>query len=332
MSSQDGLQDSAILMLALGEESAAEVFKHLSPKEAQMVGEAMARIRTTKKEKVEEVIARFRADTEGQGMLVDDTNKYIRTVLTRALGEERGGLLIDRILQGGDVSGIESLKWMDAASVGELIRGEHPQIIASILVHLERDHASAILQQFSERTRNDVMLRIATLDGIQPNALRELNDVLGRVLAGSDKLKKSKLGGSKTAAEILNFMNGNQDQVVIEAIRETDPDLAQKVIDQMFTFDDLIKLEDSAIQLILREVQSDQLVIALKSTEPSLREKIFKNMSQRAAETLREDLESKGPVKISDVEAQQKDILKIVRRLIEEGQIALVTGTEEGYV
>jgi flagellar motor switch protein FliG len=156
--------------------------------------------------------------------------------------------------------------------------------------------------------------------------------VLGRVLAGSDKLKKSKLGGSKTAAEILNFMNGNQDQVVIEAIRETDPDLAQKVIDQMFTFDDLIKLEDSAIQLILREVQSDQLVIALKSAEPALREKVFKNMSQRAAETLREDLDSKGPVKISDVEVQQKDILKIVRRLIEEGQIALVTGTEEGYV
>lgn len=329
---EDGLLDSAILLLALGEDSASEVFKHLTPKEVQRLGEAMAKVKITKNEKVDEVLERFRAETEGQSSLVSDTDAYIRNVLTRALGEDKAGLLIDRILQGGDVSGIESLKWMDAASVAELIRNEHPQIVASILVHLERDHACAILQQFNERTRTDVMLRIATLDGIQPNALRELNDVLSKVLAGGDRLKKAKLGGSKTAAEILNFMGGNQDVAIVEAIRESDPDLAQKILDQMFTFDDLSKVDDKGIQTILREVQSDELIIALKGADPELREKIFKNMSQRAAEAMREDLESKGPVRMSEVEAQQKEILKVVRRLSDEGQIMLAGGGDDGFV
>jgi flagellar motor switch protein FliG len=175
------------------------------------------------------------------------------------------------------------------------------------------------------------MLRIATLDGIQPNALKELNDVLSKVLAGGDRLKKAKLGGSKTAAEILNFM-GNHDSVVIESIREADPELAQKIMDQMFTFDDLLKLEDRAIQALLREVQTDQLVIALKSADPELREKVFRNMSQRAAEALREDLDSRGPVRVSEVEAQQKEILKVVRRLADEGQIAIGGGGEDAFV
>ena len=328
----NGLMDAAILLMSLGEDSASEVFKHLSPKEVQRLGETMATVKTTRNDKVGEVLEKFRAATADSSTLVGDTDAYIRNVLTRALGEDKAGLLIDRILQGGDVSGIESLKWMDAASVGELIRNEHPQIIASILVHLERDHACGILQQFNERTRTDVMLRIATLDGIQPNALRELNDVLSKVLAGGDRLKKAKLGGSKTAAEILNFMGGSQDVAIVEAIRESDPDLAQKILDQMFTFDDLNKLDDKGIQAVLREVQSDALVIALKSADPDLREKIFKNMSQRAAETMREDLESKGPVRVSEVEAQQKEILKVVRRLADEGQIALAGGGDDGFV
>ena len=198
---EDGLMDAAILLLAMGEDSASEVFKHLAPKDVQRLGETMAKVRSTKTDRVDAVLERFKVESAGESMLVEDTDAYVRNVLTRALGEEKAGLLLDRILQGGDVSGIESLKWMDVASVVELIRNEHPQIIASILVHLERDHACAILQQFNERTRNDVVLRIATLDGIQPNALRELNDVLSKVLSGGDRLKKAKLGGSKTAAD-----------------------------------------------------------------------------------------------------------------------------------
>src|SRR5690606_36104712 len=198
-------------LLALGEDAAAEVFRHLTPKEVQRLGETMSRTRTTSRERLQSVLERFQADAGDLSTLVDDNDEYIRSVLRRALGEDKAGLLIERILQGGDVSGIESLNWMDPQSVAELIRNEHPQIIASILVHLERDQASAVLLQFTDRLRNDVMLRIATLDGIQPNALRELNDVLTRVLAGGEKLKRKKLGGTKAAAEILNFFGSSNE-------------------------------------------------------------------------------------------------------------------------
>lgn len=325
---EQGLVDSAILLLALGEDAAAEVFRHLGPKEVQKLGETMSRTRTTSRDRLQAVLDRFHADAGEQSTLVEDNDEYIRSVLRRALGEDKAGLLIERILQGGDVSGIESLKWMDPQSVAELIRNEHPQILASILVHLERDQASTVLMHLTERLRNDVMLRIATLDGIQPNALRELNDVLTKVLAGGEKLKRKKLGGTKAAAEILNFFGGSNETIVLDAIREQDPDLAQSIADQMFTFEDLNRLEDRAIQLLLREIPNESLIVALKGADAEVRERVFRNMSQRAAETLRDDLESKGPVRLSEVEAEQKEILKTVRRLAEEGQIALGGGDD----
>ncbi len=327
----DGLENSAILLLALGEEAASEVFKHLGPKDVHRLGEAMAGIKSPKRDKVDSVLERFRLEAEQISSLTEDSSGFVRKVLNRALGEDKAGLLADRILQGSDVSGIESLKWMDAASITELIRNEHPQIIASILAHLERDHACTIITQFPERLRNDVMLRIATLDGIQPAALKELNEVLSKVLSGGDRVKKSKLGGSKTAAEILNFMGANESGI-IDSIREIDPDLAQRILDQMFTFDDLLKLEDRGIQALLREVQSEQLIVALKGADPDLREKILRNMSQRAADTLREDLESRGPVRVSEVEAEQKEILKTVRRLADEGQLVIGGSSEDAFV
>ncbi|MFN9772948.1 MAG: flagellar motor switch protein FliG [Burkholderiales bacterium] len=329
---EQGLERSAILLMTLGEEAAAEVFRHLSPKEVQKIGEMMTRLRTVPKEKVGQVLEQFQAEAEANGSLVADTDEYVKAVLRKALGEEKAGLLINRILQGSDTSGIESLKWMDAESVAELLRNEHPQIIASVLVHLERDHAAEILQRLGARTRSDVLLRIATLDGIQPNALRELNEVLSRVLAGADKLKKTALGGPKIAAEILNGLGSALETEVLDSVRESDEDLAQAIQDQMFTFDDLIKLDDKAIQSVLREVANDALVIALKGATPEIRDKILKNMSQRAAEALREDLESRGPVRVSDVEAQQKEILKTVRRLADAGEIAIGGGGEDAFV
>ena len=241
-------------------------------------------------------------------------------------------MLIGRILQGDGVSGIESLKWMDPRSIAELIRNEHPQIVASILVHLERDQAAATLLQFDETLRNDVVMRIATLDGIQPAALRELDEVLTRVLAGGDALSRTRLDGSKTAAEIIAGFGGAAEAGALEALREQDPDLAQKIADLMFTFEDIDRLDDRAIQLLLREVQSESLIVALKGTDAALRERIFRNMSQRAAETLREDLESKGPVRISEVESQQKEIVKTLRRLADEGQIAIGGGGDDALV
>jgi len=283
-------------------------------------------MRTVPRERIDSVVQKFHETREGQVSLVRDNDEYVSGVLRKALGDDKAKLLIDRILQGSDIAGIESLKWMDPSAIAELLRGEHPQIVASILVHLERDHASQVLLNMTDRVRNDIVLRVATLDGIQPQALQELNEVLSRVLSGSDKLRKATLGGTKAAAEMLNFLGGTAESGVVEAMREHDPDLAQKVLDQMFVFEDLNELDDRGIQALLKEVQSEALIVALKGADQALRDKVLKNMSTRAAETLREDLEAKGPVRVSEVEAEQREILKIVRRLADEGQIQLGGG------
>lgn len=328
----EGLHAGAILLLALGEDCAAQVFKHLSPKEVQRLGERMARLTTVADVQFDEVLTRFQGTVDTQRSLVSDTGAYVSNVLRLALGEDKAGLLIDRIVQGRDVSGIESLKWMDPGAIAELIRNEHPQIIATILVHLDRDHASGVLAGFDERLRNDVVLRIATLDGIQPNALKELNEVLSKVLAGGERVRKAPLGGPKTAAEILNFLGASVESSVLGSIRSSDSELAAKIEEQMFTFSDLLKLDNKSMQRVLREVQSEQLVVALKGAEPEMRERVFANMSSRAAETLRDDLDSRGPVKLSDVEAQQKEILKAARRLADEGEIMIGGGGDESFV
>ncbi len=330
--SEDGLQDAAILLMSLGETEAAEVFKHLSPKEVQKLGEAIARTKTITRERVDEVVGKFTGVAASQSLLVTDSSDYVRSVLKLALGDDKATLLIDRILQGGDVSGIESLKWMDSMSVAELLRSEHPQIVAAILVHLDYDQAADVLKNLSERQRNEVMLRIATMEGIQPTALKDLNEVLFHVLSGGDKVRKSSLGGVKTAAEMINLMGTAIEGTVVESIRNHDPDLAQKIVDKMFVFDDLIKLDDKSVQMVLKEVASDTLIAALKGAQPELRDKILANMSSRAAETLREDLESRGPMRLSEVEAQQKEILKTVRRLSDEGQIVIGGGAADAMV
>lgn len=328
----EGLEDAAILLMSLGEEEAAEVFKHLAPKEVQRLGETIAKMKAVPRDRVDTILEKFTEVAEREHILVPDTDEYVKSVLRKALGEDKAALLIDRILQGSDVTGIESLKWMDASSVAELLRHEHPQIVAAILVHLEFDQAAEVLKQFTERQRNEVLVRIATLDGIQPAALKDLNEVMSKVLAGGDRMKKSTLGGVKAAAEILNMLGSSVETSVLDFVREADNELAQKIMDNMFTFDDLEKIDDKGIQALLREVQSESLIVALKGATPGLREKIFKNMSTRAAETLREDLESRGPVRLSEVEAEQKEMLKTVRRLADEGQIMLSTGGDEQFL
>jgi flagellar motor switch protein FliG len=329
---EHGLESAAILLMSLGEEEAAEVFKHLAPKEVQRLGETIAKMKAVPRERVEGVLEKFSAMAAEQSMLVSDTDEYVKAVLRKALGDDKANMLIDRILQGSDVTGIESLKWMDPGSVGELLRNEHPQIVAAILVHLDYDQASSILKTFNERQRNEVMVRIATLDGIQPSALKDLNEVMSKVLAGGDRLRKASLGGVKTAAEMINLMGSSVETAVLDYIREADNELAQKIMDNMFTFDDLEKIDDKGIQALLKEVQSESLVIALKGATPEMREKVFKNMSTRAAETLREDLEARGPVRVSEVESEQKEMLKIVRRLADEGQIVLSAGGDDEFL
>ncbi len=327
-----GLENAAILLMSLGEQEAAEVFKHLAPKEVQRLGETIANMKTVTRERVDGVLQKFTITASEQHMLVADNDEYVKAVLRRALGDEKANLLIDRILQGSDVSGLEALKWMDPQSVAELLRNEHPQIVAAILVHLDFEQASSVLKMCTERHRNEVLVRIATLDGIQPAALKDLNEVMSRVLAGGDRSRKSSLGGVKPAAEIINMMGGSIETSVLDYIREADSDLAQKIMDNMFTFDDLEKLEDKAIQTVLKEIQSESLVIALKGATQELRDKVFRNMSTRAAETLREDLDSRGPVRVSEVENEQKELLKTVRRLADEGQIQLASGNDDDFL
>ena len=330
--SEDGVMKSAILMLALGEDEAAEVMKFLSPKEVQKLGSAMAGMKSVEHDQIEAVVTEFLDIADQKTSIGLDSDEYIRSVLTKALGDDKAAGLLNRILQTRDASGIESLKWMDAQTVAEFIKNEHPQIIATILVHLEPDQSAEVLSNFTDRLRQDVMLRIATLDGVKPVALRELNEVMTKLLTGNESLKKQQMGGIKAAAEIMNYLGGDNEASVMEGLKSYDEDMAQKIMDEMFVFDNVIDIDDKGIQVMLREVQSETLIVALKGATQELRDKIFKNMSSRAAEMMREDLETKGPVKLSEVEAQQKQILQIIRRLADEGQIILGGKGDEAYV
>ncbi|HRO36283.1 flagellar motor switch protein FliG [Thauera sp.] len=329
---EEGLEKAALLLMTLGPDAAAGVLRQLGPREVQKLTMKMASMTPQSRETVEPVLIEVN-EHFGKGTMIQSDDDQLREMLTKALGDDRANQLLSRMLSGSETAGIESLKWMDAATAADLIKGEHPQIIATILVHLEYDQAGEILKNFDERLRNDVVLRIATLDGVQPTALKELNDALTRMLSGATTVKKAAMGGVRHAAEILNFVGSTAETAVIDNVREYDPELAQKILDEMFVFENLIDIDDRGIQTILREVQSDSLIIALKGAPPELREKVFKNMSSRAAEMLREDLEARGPVRLSEVEAEQKEILKTVRRLAEEGQVMLGgKGGDDGFV
>ncbi len=328
----EGITRSAILLMSLGEDEAAEVFKHLGPRDVQKISAAMTALKGVTRDNVKSVISDFCEQAGDGGNLGAASSDFIKNVLKKALGDDRSAALNDCIVQGGDTSGIEGLKWMDGEAVAELIRNEHPQIIATILVHLERDQASEVLTKLAERTRNDVLLRIATLDGIQPAALKELNDVLTTLLSGSKNLKRAAMGGVRAAAEILNFMPGAAETAIIENVKTFDADLAQKIVDEMFVWENLLTLDDRSIQVMLKEIQSESLILALKGSSQELRDKVFGNMSQRAAEMLREDLEAKGMVRVSDVETQQKEILKLVRKLADDGQIVMAGAGDDAFV
>ena len=327
---RSGTERAAILLLSLGEQEAAEVMKHMGAKDVQRIGSAMTQLANISREDVTAILSEFSVTVEEQTSLGVGVDDYLRKVLTSALGEEKAGNVIDRILFGRTSKGLESLKWMDPRAVAELIRMEHPQIIAIVLSYLEADQSALILAQFPEWLRSDIVLRIATLDGIQPMALHELDEVIEKQFAGKTAgLKTSSIGGIKSAANILNFMESSQESVLLEHIRKVDDTLGTKIQDLMFVFDDIIEVDDRGMQEVLRAVPGERLLVALKGADDRLKEKIFKNMSQRAAEMLRDDLESRGPVRLSEVEAAQKEILAIVRKLAEAGTIQLGGKGEE---
>lgn len=326
----EGTRKSAILLMSLGEEAAGSVLQHLSQTQIEAMGEAMASLTQVKRDEVSAVLEEFRIETEQYSALHLDSGSYLRTVLNKALGSDRAADLLESILESNDSSGIGRLNQLEATEVAELIRDEHPQIIATLLVHLDRNKAAGVLEQLPERVRHDAVLRVATFGGVQPAALKELTEVLNDMLGG--EVKRSRLGGIRVAAEIVNMMGSTEEESVIKHIREHDETLAQKMIDEMFLFENLLGLEDRSVQLLLKEIESESLIIALKGAPKELLEKFLKNMSQRAAETLREDIEARGPVRVSQVEAEQKAILLIVRRLAEAGEIVLGGQGDESYV
>jgi len=327
-----GSERAAIFMMSLGETGAAEVLKHMVPKDVQKVGTAMAMLNNVSNASVSNVLTEFSSVIEEQSGVGIGSDDYIRNILVGALGEDKAGGVIDRILIGKNAKGLESLKWMDPRAVAEVVKNEHPQIIAIVLSYLESDHAAEVLSHLQDRVQTDVLMRIATLDGVPPIALQELNEVLEKQFSGSSKMQKSGVGGLKTAADILNFMDGASEAQITESITEQDEDLANSISELMFVFDNLMEVDDRGMQAILRDVQSDSLIIALKGADDAMKEKIFGNMSSRAAEMMRDDLEAKGPVKLKDVEDAQKEILSVAKKLADAGDISLGGKGDDEYV
>ncbi len=323
-----GTDRAAVLLLSIGESGAAEVLKHMGPKEVHRLGAAMARVANVSAGQVEQVFDEFLDSVETHTSLGVDSEDYIRRVLVRALGEDKANALIERIMVGGNAKGIESLRWMEPRMIADLVRNEHPQIVALILCYLERDQAGEVLGYLPALTRTDVLMRLATLDAVQPAALRELNEMLEAQVSGTSGGQSKSIGGIKLAAEILNFIDGATSAELIEALKEIDADIGQQIEESMFVFENLAEIDDSAIQKVLREASSDSVILALKGADEALREKFFRNMSRRAAEMMRDDLEAKGPVRVSEVDEAQKEIVAIARRLAEEGQISLGGGDD----
>ena len=319
----NGIEKAAVLLLSLGEEHAAGVMKHMGPKEVQMVGSAMATLENVTTEMLNGVVGQFISTIGGQTALGIDSDKYIKNVLTNALGADKAGGVIDRILLGRNSKGLEQLKWMDPRSIADLIRLEHPQIIAIVLSYLDSDQAAETLSFLAPRLRPDVLMRVAVLEGVQPDALQELDSIMEKQLSGNSGAQSASMGGIQTAANILNFMEGSTSGELIDAVVEADEEVGQKIQDKMFVFANLIDVDDRGIQGLLKEVSTDVLTLGLRGAEEGLKEKIFTNMSKRAAEMLRDDMEAAPPAKITDVEAAQKEVLIIARRLADSGEISL---------
>jgi flagellar motor switch protein FliG len=326
---RSGTERAAILLLTLGEKEAAEVLKHMGAKEVQRIGAAMAKLKTVSREEVQGVITEFSSSVESQTSVGIGAEDFLRKVLVDALGQEKASSIIDRISIGRSTKGLEALKWMDARAVAELIRLEHPQIIAIVLAYLEPDQSAEILAQLPANMRSDIMVRIATLDGVQPSALNELDDIMEKTFAGKGTTRTSALGGAKAAANIINNLEPSQEGVLMQQILQTDEALGSRIQDLIFVFDNLLEIDDRSMQELLRTVASDKLLLAMKGCDDAMKEKIYKNMSQRAAEMLKDDIESKGPVKISEVEGAQKEILQTARKLAEAGTIALASKGDE---
>lgn len=327
-----GAEKAAVLLMSLGEQNAAEVFKYIGPKEVHRLSAAMAGLKNVSTEQANGVLKEFMQKVGNETSFGVGSQDYLQTVLVKALGQDKAGNIINRVMLGDTASGLEQLKWMDSHEIFEVVKMEHPQIMAVVLSYLDNDQAAEVLALLPEKIRADVLLRIAVLDRLQPTALQELNRVIEEQFRGNANVKSSTVGGVKVAANILNSMDSTLETVIMDQINEFDKELGDRIQDLMFVFDDLAEVDDRGIQALLREISSETLVVALKGADDALKVKIFRNMSKRAGEMLRDDLEAKGPVRLSEVETAQKEILAVARRLSESGDMALGGKGAEEYV
>jgi len=328
----EGVDKAAILLLSLTEDDAAQILKHLEPKQVQKLGTAMAQIDDMTQGKITAVHKHFIEEIQNYSTIGFQSTDFVKRALTSALGEDKASNLIDQILMGTGAKGLDSLKWMDSKQVASIIRNEHPQIQTIVMSYLDAEQSAEILSQFPEKVRLDLMMRVANLEEVQPAALQELNEIMEKQFAGQAGTQAAKMGGLKSAADIMNYLDTNIEGQLMDAIREQDEEMSQQIQDLMFVFDNLADVDDRAVQTILREVQQDALLKAIKGADDELREKITKNMSKRAAEMLLDDLEAMGPVRISEVEAAQKEILSVARRLADAGEIMLGSGGSDEFL
>jgi flagellar motor switch protein FliG len=327
-----GTQKSAILMMLIGEEEAAEILKNLSPREVQHLGSAMYSVQGLGQDLVNQVLDEFLAIIKEQTSLGLGAGNYIRNVLTKALGDDKAQSVLTRITPTSQERPIEILDWMDARSIAELVVDEHPQIIALVMSYLDAGLASDVLLSLPDELQADVVYRVATLETVQPEALRELEDVMQRKFKSNATLRASQVGGVKAAAQIMNFTKQDTEALIMEVIGEEDRNLMQAIQESMFVFDNLLESDDKSLQTLLRNVETEDLVLALKGADEPLRDKLFSCMSSRAAANLADEMEALGPVRLTEVQDAQKRIINIARTMSDEGTIVLAGRGGDDFV
>jgi len=318
-----GTQRAAVLMLLLGEQQAAEIIRYLNPKEVQALGGAMVSVADLSQEAVNVVLDEFVTTLKKQTSLGLGTGDYVEKVLKRALGEDKAASVLSRIMPGQGSKGLEILKWMDARSIADMIRGEHPQVTAIILSVLEYDVAADVLNFLPSESRPEILQRVASLETVQPSAMEELEAIMKKQFASNSSAKSSSFGGIKAAAKIMNFVKVDLESAIMGGLNKIDPELMLKIQDNMFTFDNLVSVDNKGIQVLMRSVDPDLLMTALKGAPEFVKEKFFDNMSGRARVMFVDEMEGKGPLRITDVEDAQKKIIRIARKLSDSGELVL---------
>ncbi len=323
-----GTQRAAVLMLLLGEQQAAEIIRYLNPKEVQSLGGAMVSVADVSQEAVNAVLDEFVMTIKKQTNLGLGTTDYVEKVLKRALGDDKAASVLNRIMPGQSTKGLEILTWMDPRSIADMIYGEHPQVIAIILSVLEHQVAADVLTYLPDEARPEIMQRVASLDTVQPSAMTELEAIMKKQFSNNSSSKSSSFGGVKAAARIMNLTKTELEASIIVGLNELDADLTMRIQDNMYTFENLTTMDNRGIQVLMRNVDTDQLMIALKGATDQVKDKFFGNMSERARSMFKEDMEAKGPMRITDVEDAQKKIMRTARKLADAGELMLGGGAD----